>query len=787
MVWLFAIPHNVNLDDAGAVQAAIDTVMAVPAKEFDSDLLYSPEYTGEISVNGQVCRTGYDQANSKITVGYRWTPLQRYGEPDVVLYLALFPHHRKYMRENDAQCFPKDGNNRPLYFYRTLKGEMWLYKGREFVREMDVHGLLPFLDHWSLWQGGVFNEVYMAMRTWFWTQEPVQGNASPNSFAWNYFENGGPEANPYMYGWAGIYESLIVADQLAAHNDAKDIDLDFKTPKFRVAEAMRNKILDIMKQLFDQWFDVYSAQCLQYNDKFLTMCGYPEGYFCVSHLCDHHFHWGYFLHAAAAVGRHDPEWLNRHWPTLDLLIRNSANYDRRDGRFPRFRNFSPFYGHFWANGIALNNGQDQESTSEAINFASGMVELATLRGDADMLAVGLYLYEEQVCTAEQYWFNVDADLDNDPKDPNAYYNGNWPKGFVRFKRGSETWNTTLIGILGQQSISRQTHFGGLQGTYTIHMTPVGTCNVYLERHPDWFSRTYKSYLQTIHTLPPAQQNTLPYENVVAMWQAVLPKGSDGGLQPFERPGPDGAKLQIGRPHIKYPGALNAQALAWMFIRTICLQAEFQPPVECGALRGVRRRVDGPNERRLLVYNPSSKDLPGIKFWDRKTGNLVADFGTCQPGRSPSRHRTSAPGSSSASSPTPRQCTRRRRDGFTCAAAASSIFSRVRCSNRTARSPIRWTSRTTTFRTASSSWAMERRTRWCSSRAASAVSSTPISSTPSSRCSRTRDCGRVGRATRSTTSALASRSRSSTTSAAGANGPSFTARPASSTCRPTTPG
>jgi hypothetical protein len=45
-----------------------------------------------------------------------------------------------------------------------------------------------------------------------------------------------------------------------------------------------------------------------------------------------------------------------------------------------------------------------------------MVELATLRDDPTMLAVGLWLYEEQVCATQQYWFNVDADLDNDPKD-----------------------------------------------------------------------------------------------------------------------------------------------------------------------------------------------------------------------------------------------------------------------------------------------------------------------------------------------------------------------------------
>src|SRR5258708_22309878 len=197
VVWFLAVPHNVDLDDANAVQTAIDEIMGAPAKAFDSNLLYPPEYKGQIRVNNEVCSTGYDPEKGKITVGYRWTALQNPGE-NASLVLALFPHHRKYMREHDKKSFLMNGD-RPKYIYRTLKGEMWLYKGREFVRELDVHGLLPFLDSWSLWQHpGQYTEIYSALRTWFWVQEPVQGDASPDSFAWNYFENGGPEANPYM-------------------------------------------------------------------------------------------------------------------------------------------------------------------------------------------------------------------------------------------------------------------------------------------------------------------------------------------------------------------------------------------------------------------------------------------------------------------------------------------------------------------------------------------------------------------------------------------------------------
>jgi Glycosyl hydrolase family 81 C-terminal domain len=512
---------------------------------------------------------------------------------------------------------------------------MWLYKGHEFVRELEVHGFLPFFDHLTLVVGTylldnpdgkpLYDRVYSTLREWFWREEKAPAGTS-DSFAWNYFSYGGPEANPYMYSWAALIENLTVADQLASAKwdgtAGLQQDIDFKTPKWRVAALMRDKILETLKQLAHQWFDVYTAQCLQYNNKYKTICGYPEGYFCVQNLCDHHYHWGYFLRAAAAIGRHDPDWLERHWTALEMLIRDSANYDRKDTRFPIQRNFSAFYGHCWANGTARNNGQDHESASEALNFAFGMVELATLRGDPTMLAVGLWLYEEQVCATQQYWFNVDADLDNDPKDHGlgdpAYYNGNWPKKFVRFKRGDETWNTTIAAMVTQQSISRQTYFGGLQGCYSIHMVPVGAPNLYLERHGDWNDRTYKTYLQNIHTLSQQQQDSLPYENVIAMWQAAAKPTSDTkNLKPFEEPGVLGAIRRVEKQHVRYYPAVNSLAFSYIYARAA--YGRLRPHTCSNAVHAaVFDSADEPNSQYFLVYNPSSKPID-VKFWDRKTG------------------------------------------------------------------------------------------------------------------------------------------------------------------------
>ena len=67
-----------------------------------------------------------------------------------------------------------------------------------------------------------------------------------------------------------------------------------------------------------------------------------------------------------------------------------ANYDRANTNYPFLRNFSPFYGHQWANGTS-QNGADQESTSEATNFSTGLMELGLLLGNNEWRDMGMYM------------------------------------------------------------------------------------------------------------------------------------------------------------------------------------------------------------------------------------------------------------------------------------------------------------------------------------------------------------------------------------------------------------
>lgn len=93
---------------------------------------------------------------------------------------------------------------------------------------------------------------------------------------------------------------------------------------------------------------------------------------------DHHFHYGYIIHAAAVVAHVDKkyaagDWVEANKDWVSALIRDVCNPSLDDSYFPQFRMFDWFHGHSWAAGLFENgNGKNEESSSEDYHFAYGM-------------------------------------------------------------------------------------------------------------------------------------------------------------------------------------------------------------------------------------------------------------------------------------------------------------------------------------------------------------------------------------------------------------------------------
>jgi endo-1,3(4)-beta-glucanase len=103
------------------------------------------------------------------------------------------------------------------------------------------------------------------------------------------------------------------------------------------------------------------------------LSGDPVADFGNSYYNDHHYHYGYFIHAAAILSYLDPVWNNRSAEWITTLIRDVNNPSSQDPYFVPFRNFDWFSGHSWSQGLfESGDAKDQESTSEEINYHIGV-------------------------------------------------------------------------------------------------------------------------------------------------------------------------------------------------------------------------------------------------------------------------------------------------------------------------------------------------------------------------------------------------------------------------------
>ena len=175
--------------------------------------------------------------------------------------------------------------------------------------------------------------------------------------------------------------------------------------------AVRDAALAQMKATLTDWLTASpgeTGQLFAYNANWGTLVGFPASYGSDKELNDHHFHYGYFVVAAATLARFEPEWAARsaYGGMIDELIADANNFDRTDTRYPYLRDFDIYAGHDWASGHgAFGAGNNQESSSEGQNFANGLIQWGTATGDTATRDAGIYLYATQTAAIQQYWFD----------------------------------------------------------------------------------------------------------------------------------------------------------------------------------------------------------------------------------------------------------------------------------------------------------------------------------------------------------------------------------------------
>lgn len=135
------------------------------------------------------------------------------------------------------------------------------------------------------------------------------------------------------------------------------------------------------------------------------------------HYNDHHFHYGYVLHAAAIVARFDPAFLGQYGDCFRLLARDIASSNRNDPSFPYLRYSDPYGGHSWANGLTgFGDATNQESASEAMHAWYSLALFGRTAGNKNLENLGVWLYAQESQAARIYWLNAEKSSGAVPKD-----------------------------------------------------------------------------------------------------------------------------------------------------------------------------------------------------------------------------------------------------------------------------------------------------------------------------------------------------------------------------------
>ena len=168
-------------------------------------------------------------------------------------------------------------------------------------------------------------------------------------------------------------------------------------------QTARSKLDDALLR----WTDPHgctkrTSQCFVYDPGAHGVVGLTAS-FGSDQFNDHAFHYGYFLYAAAVAARDDPSITARIAPVMNVLAADIAS-PSTSSKFPARRVFDEYAGHSWASGYApFADGNNQESSSEAVNAWNGLGVWAAVSGDGALADEATWMLSAEAASATAYW------------------------------------------------------------------------------------------------------------------------------------------------------------------------------------------------------------------------------------------------------------------------------------------------------------------------------------------------------------------------------------------------
>jgi endoglucanase Acf2 len=310
----------------------------------------------------------YDEKASTVRTSFRVQAVAKEGQNQTT-FMGLYPH-----QWTSASPVPAS-----RYQYESVRGPIRIVSGNSFSIERPYHGVLP------TWAG----------------LEDAAGKKSVDSI---------------LVGDVAKSDQLFTKMGRGTYWYGKGLGATAQLLSIAEAEGetgKRDALLAKLKRRMESWFDGRQSHYFMQDATLGTFVGFPQEYASVSSMNDHHFHYGYWIMAAAHVALRDPAWAsNEQWGGMvGKVVADIANDERGRADFPFLRNFDPYEGHSWASGTAdFDAGNNQESSSEAVNAWAGLVLWGEATGNRKARDLGIYLYSSEVASVQQYWFDLNRQV-----------------------------------------------------------------------------------------------------------------------------------------------------------------------------------------------------------------------------------------------------------------------------------------------------------------------------------------------------------------------------------------
>lgn len=185
---------------------------------------------------------------------------------------------------------------------------------------------------------------------------------------------------------------------------------------YQIAQALHNQNSSQFKNKIVSLLTPWLAYDPSSNQSYLEVSDNPRGIIAKNpqygneQFNDHHFDYGYYLASAGILIQTDSSYALRFKPGIDALLNDVANTDVSNG-YPYLRGFDPYESHSWADGHGLfSDGNNQESTSEAINRWYGIYELGVGLKRDDLKILGSMGLTTEQQGAKIYWLGQNPTL-----------------------------------------------------------------------------------------------------------------------------------------------------------------------------------------------------------------------------------------------------------------------------------------------------------------------------------------------------------------------------------------